>query len=99
MDGFGMTTEISDFLVLAAALRKMAAEPGSIDRKNLLAEITRFIDLLEPSISGKPVCRNRSFEARILIAQDLPLCALDQIETLLVSCGAKRTLPPALDWL
>ncbi|MEX3985460.1 hypothetical protein AB4Y45_41730 [Paraburkholderia sp. EG287A] len=94
MDGFGMTSEISDFLVLAAALRNVAVDTGSIDRKALLAEITRFIDLLERAVSDKPACRNRTYEARILLAQDLPLCALDQIDALLVSCVAQRTPQP-----
>ncbi|MFX1766091.1 hypothetical protein PWP93_26590 [Paraburkholderia sp. A1RI-2L] len=92
MDGFGLTSEISDFLVLDVALRNMAVGTGSIDRKGLLAEITRFIDLLERAISDKPACRNRTYEARILLAQDLPLSALDQIDALLVSCGAQLTL-------
>jgi len=93
MDGFGMTAGISDSFVLSTALRNLAADPGSIDRKSLLAEITRFIDLLERSVPDEPVCRNCTHEARILIAKDLPLCALDQIDALLVCCGAKLTLP------
>lgn len=90
MDGFGLAPEISDLLVLAIALRNMTTAAGFLDRKNLLAEITRFIDLLERSISDEPACRNRVYEARILIAQDLPFCALDEIDALLFSCGAQR---------
>ncbi|WER47046.1 hypothetical protein CupriaWKF_05620 [Cupriavidus sp. WKF15] len=93
MDGFGMTTAISDFSVLAATLQNLADDPGSIERKSLLAEITRFIDLLERSFPDEPVCRSWTSEARILIAQDLPVCALDRIDALLVRCGAKQTLP------
>jgi hypothetical protein len=94
MVGFGMTTAISDFSVLAATLRNLVDDPSSIDRKSLLAEITRFIDLLERSFPDEPVCRSWTCEARTLIAQDLPVCALDRIDALLVRCGEKLTLPP-----
>ncbi|WP_343675146.1 hypothetical protein [Paraburkholderia heleia] len=96
MDSIRNKIEPSDYLVLAATLRRRVMECLPADRGELLTEITQLLELMEPVVSADSYFHTHTELAHLLISQDDPISALDHMEALLVRRGALRTRPPRL---
>ncbi|NLP60535.1 hypothetical protein [Paraburkholderia sacchari] len=96
MDDIYIKIGPSDYLVLAAVLRRRALECLPVVRGELLTEITQLLAFMEPVVSGDSYFHAHTDLARSLISMSDPIPALDHIDALLVRCGGLRTQPPSL---